>query len=142
MNHILEDFYKALGDTKNVKEDLSSRLSNTLEIVETKDLGKYLSVPLLHKKVSQATFTGLVEKVKDRARNWLANRISLAGRITLPKSVLSSIPIYLMQSTHFPKGTYEVLDKICRAFVWGSTAQRKAPTLVSWDKVCQPKENV
>lgn len=86
MNHILEDFYKALGHTinrdksslyysKNVKEDISSRLSNSLEIVETKDLGKYLGVPQLHKKVSQATFTGLVEKVKDRARNWLANRI-------------------------------------------------------------------
>ena len=32
------------------------------------------------------------------------------------------------------------IDRICRQFIWGSSEYKKRVHLVSWDKVCKPKE--
>lgn len=58
--------------------------------------------------------------------SWKAQTLSLAGRVTLAKSVIQALPIYVMQSCLLPKGVCDDLDKICCSFVWGKdNGQRK-----------------
>ncbi|GMI70388.1 hypothetical protein HRI_000708100 [Hibiscus trionum] len=60
--------------------------SGGFELVE--DLGTYLGVPLLHKRVTKATYRFLIEKVERRLSGWASRTLSLAGRITLAKAIL------------------------------------------------------
>ncbi|CAA7042519.1 unnamed protein product [Microthlaspi erraticum] len=71
---------------------------------------------------------------------WKSRTLSLAGRITLTKSVLCSIPVHSMSSVKLPESTLNRLDRVARDFVWGSTAEKRKQHLLCWDKVCKPKE--
>ena len=107
-----------------------------LEIVD--DLGKYLGVSLLYKRVTRATYQYLIEKIDQRLSGWKAKSLALAGRITLAKAVLQAIPIYTMQTTWLPKGICDEIEKRIRRFVWGITPDHNAINLVKWDTVKKP----
>ena len=62
----------------------------------TGDLGKYLNVPLQHNRASSRTFKHVTDRFLQHLSSWKANSLSLAGRITLCSSVLSTTPLYLM----------------------------------------------
>ncbi|GMI72716.1 hypothetical protein like AT3G24255 [Hibiscus trionum] len=96
------------------------------------DLGMYLGVPLLHKRVTSATYKFLIEKVESRLSGWAARVLSLAGRITLAKAVLQAIPTYIMQTAWLPKSICEALERIIQRFIWGSPSGSKGIPLVRW----------
>jgi hypothetical protein len=56
---------------------------------------KYLGLPLSVQKLPKAVFYSLIEAIADRLHGWKASLIHSAGRATLVKAVLSSIPIYI-----------------------------------------------
>lgn len=70
--------------------------------------------------------------MRKKLAGWKAKLLSLAGRITLAKAVLSAIPIYAMQSTVIPKGICNEMEKIIRNFVWGNTKDKRGINLVKW----------
>ena len=89
---------------------------------------------ILQKRINKDTFGEVLEKVASRLAGWKKQTLSLAGRVTLTKSVLSSIPVHTMSTISMPVGILEKLDSLARSFVWGSGQH-----LVSWDKICKPK---
>ncbi|KAL4353303.1 hypothetical protein GQ457_06G005280 [Hibiscus cannabinus] len=103
------------------------------EVVE--DLGKYLGVSLLHKRVTHATYAYVLDAMRARLSGWAAQSLSLAGRITLAKSVLQSIPTYVMQATSLTKGICQEMEKLIRKFVWGGSDERTGIALLPWDTV-------
>lgn len=105
------------------------------------DLSKYLGIPLHHSRVSSSTYNFILEKVRKRLGTWKINKLSLAGRATLVKSVLNSIPIYYMQSTLLPAKVCEEIDKASRNFVWGTSNSRRRTPLVAWPKICMDKDS-
>ncbi|KAG7534372.1 Endonuclease/exonuclease/phosphatase superfamily [Arabidopsis thaliana x Arabidopsis arenosa] len=123
----------------NVNRDLSKRISEESGIKATCDLGKYLGMPVLHKRINKDTFGEVVERVSSRLAGWKGRLLSLAGRITLTKSVLSSIPVHSMSTISLPKSTLNSLDRASRSFLWGSTAEKKRQHLMSWKRICRPK---
>lgn len=46
-----------------------------------------------------------------------------------------------MQTSVIPISVCEEAKKICRDFIWGSTSDKRKCHLVSWEKLCKPKEN-
>ena len=115
----------------NVSRDLSKLISEESGIKATKDLGKYLGMPVLHKRINKDTFSELLEKVSSRLSGWKERTLSFAGRMTLTKAVLSSIPVHTMSSIALPQSTITRLDKASRSFLWGSTAEKRKQHLVS-----------
>ena len=71
--------------------------------------------------------------------SWKPNTLSFEGRMTLCKSILSSMPNYFMQTAHIPKWLHKDIDKICRGFLWGKSEGRRKKHLCNWDRVCTPK---
>jgi hypothetical protein len=69
----------------------------------------------------------------------LSENLSLAGRITLCKSVLMSVPLYPMQSILLPKSIFHEIEKICRRFIWADYEGSKKVHLIKWKKICQPR---
>lgn len=94
---------------------------------------------MLQKRMNKETFSTVIERVAARLSSWKSHVLSLAGRITLTKAVLSSIPVHSMSSVMMPKSTLKSLDKVSRSFLWGSTAERRKQHLLPWSKVCLPK---
>ncbi|KAL4291711.1 hypothetical protein GQ457_14G003420 [Hibiscus cannabinus] len=106
--------------SRNCQAANRSRISRGLDFEEVMDLGKYLGVPLLHSRVSKATYSYVLENIRSRLSGWAARTLSLAGRITLAKSVLQAISTYASQtswSSWFPKGLCQEMEKLIRIFV-------------------------
>ena len=93
-------------------------------------------MPILQKRINKDTFVEVLEKVASRLSGWKKQTLSLAGRVTMTKAVLSSIPIHSMSTISLPVSTLKKLDSLSRSFVLGSGQH-----LVSWDKVCRPKSD-
>ena len=71
---------------------------------------------------------------------WKARLLPFVGRSVLVKSVMSSIPNYVLQAITLPAHLCENLDKINRDFLWGSTSEKRRLHLVGWSKIIRPKE--
>ncbi|CAA7025019.1 unnamed protein product [Microthlaspi erraticum] len=116
-------------------------ISDESGIEATRDLRKYLGMPVLQKRINKDTFREVLEKVSSRLAGGKSQILSFAGRITLKKAVLSSIPVHTMSSIMLPQSTLASLDKTSRAFLWGDTNEKRRQHLLAWDNVCLPKEN-
>ncbi|XP_010473926.1 PREDICTED: uncharacterized protein LOC104753360 [Camelina sativa] len=150
LRSVLEQFCGASGQkvslekskiffSNNVSRELGKLISEESGIKSTKDLGKYLGMPVLQKRLNKETFGEVLERVSSRLAGWKSHTLSLAGRLTLTKALLSSIPVHSMSTIMLPKATLASLDKISRTFLWGGTGERRKQNLVSWKKVCMPK---
>lgn len=105
--------------SKNVEGPLAQRISTKSGFSKTFNLGKYLSVPLLHNRVSVSTYSYILKKIQGRLAGWKVDRLSIAGTVTLCKLVLSALPIYTIQLASLPKMICNEIEKIYRKFVWG-----------------------
>lgn len=127
--------------SSNVSRDLEKDVSAASGIQSSRDLGKYLGMPILQKRMNKDTFGDVLARVSSRLAGWKSCVLSMAGRLTLTKAVLSSIPVHSMSSIVLPKSTLAGLDKISRSFLWGSNVEKKKPHLLAWKKLCRPKRD-
>lgn len=67
--------------------------------------------------------------------SWKRRFLSLAGRLTLIKAVLSSLPVYYLSLFKMPEGVAKELDKIQAAFLWGGSVIKSKIHMVKWFEV-------
>ena len=132
----------------NVQAELKREVCSRLGIQATENIGNYLGFPIKHKGVPRSRLNFIVERVMNKLAGWKARFLSFAGRSVLVKSVMSSIPNYVMQAAALPAQLCEKLDKSIEisygvqlvrseGFIWWVGArllgQRKR---VSWESSC------
>ncbi|KAL2518747.1 Retrotransposon [Abeliophyllum distichum] len=79
----------------------------------------YLGVPLFKEARKIFLYDDLVQKVRSRIFGWASRLLSFGGRISLIRSVLSSIPLYLLQIIKPPKAILKKLDgRLFRVIHW------------------------
>ncbi|KAL8143028.1 hypothetical protein V2J09_016060, partial [Rumex salicifolius] len=96
-------------------------------------------VPTAIGRLKAEKYNGIHDKVSQRLQGWKARSLLLASRVTLATSVLSSIPLYSMQSAYLPRSVCDSTDQSIRSFIWGSTSARRRIHLLAWDKISLPK---
>ena len=79
----------------------------------------YLGLPLGAHHKSIIVWDGVEERFRRRLAMWKRQFISNGGRITLIRSTLSSMPIYLMSLLRIPRVVSLRLEKIQRDFLCG-----------------------
>jgi hypothetical protein len=68
--------------------------------------------------------------------------MNIAGRRELVRSVLSSLPVYLLTVVKAPKNFLKEIDKLRRRFLWAGDQQLSGGKCkVAWGKVCMPPFN-
>ena len=71
---------------------------------------------------------------------WKHLYLSKGGRLTLLKSILSSLPIYYLSLFTIPVAMADKLERIQRNFLWGSLEECFKHSLMAWEKACSPLE--
>ena len=66
--------------------------------------------------------------------------ISKGGILTLIRSMLCNMPIYIMSLFQLSKGAKKRLEEIQRDFLWEGGNSGRKPHLVNWKIVCVGKE--
>jgi hypothetical protein len=64
---------------------------------------QYLGVPVHHSKLKRDDIQHVVDKILKRAAGWRGKLINDAAKLELVRSVMASIPIYLLSVIKFPK---------------------------------------
>lgn len=65
------------------------------------------------------------ERFSKKLALWKRQYLSMGGRLTLLKSILSGLPIYFMSLFIIPKSVAVTLERLCRAFLWEGGALEK-----------------
>lgn len=117
--------------SKNLPRAKIAKFEGLLEFRHTYNIGKYLAFPLLSGRVTVLDFAFIVDKVHSRLASWKGRLLSRAGRVTLAKSVLSSMPVYTMHNLWMPESICANLDSCIKQFIWGGRTSH----WVKWNKV-------
>lgn len=98
----------------------------------------YLGVPLTYKKLLIRDWAPLVRHFESRLSMWKGSCHSYAGRLVLIKSVLYSLPVYLMSLFKMPTTLVTKLAGYMRRFLWKGRIDGRCLNRVSWDVICSP----
>ncbi|PKI51404.1 hypothetical protein CRG98_028200 [Punica granatum] len=110
---VLERFCQASGEkvsatktsiffSRNVVMEDREAICRVSSFAATNTLGSYLGVQLVHGRVSKEHFSQIIHQVQARLNGWASKSLSMAGRITLAKSVIQAMPSYAMHTMQLP----------------------------------------
>ncbi|GJS06333.1 RNA-directed DNA polymerase, eukaryota [Tanacetum coccineum] len=102
---------------------------------------RYLGVMVGDCMSRKLAWAETVQKLHSRLSNWKVKTLSIRGRLTLRKSVLSASPLYNMSIYKVPKGVMNEMEAIRSKFFNGADTLERKITWVSWDKVLASKKN-
>ncbi|GJW23431.1 RNA-directed DNA polymerase, eukaryota, reverse transcriptase zinc-binding domain protein [Tanacetum coccineum] len=82
----------------------------------------------------------IIGKVSNRLSKWKIKTLSVGGRLTLIKSVLTSLPLYHMSLYKAPLGVLRDLESLRRKFFNGADINEKRFSMISWNKILASKQ--
>ena len=81
---------------------IKEQLARILGLPTTDCIGTYLETPIFTTHRTASSYQYLVENIRKRIEGWQTKYLSMAGRATLIKASITSIPTYAMQTTLLP----------------------------------------
>lgn len=100
----------------------------------------YLGVPVGANISLKRNLKPITEKMRNKLSSWKVNSFSFGRRVTLIKSVLSSLPLYFPSLFKAPKSILKELEKLRRSFLWGYVENKNKLNSVAWKTVIGPKD--
>ena len=101
---------------------------------------KYLGVPFHFTKLRREDLQPIIDNIIKRIAWWKGRLLSYAGRLTLLKACLASIPIYLMSIIKFPRWAIDMINSHMARFLWNNSEDKHKYHLTNWQLVAQKKE--
>ncbi|GKA61194.1 putative reverse transcriptase domain, reverse transcriptase zinc-binding domain protein [Tanacetum coccineum] len=123
----------------NVINHVKSAILNVMPFSEGTLPVKYLGVPLISSRLLNRDCKILVEKARNRIRDWKNKSLSFAGRLQLCNSVISSMQVYWASVLSIPFGIIDDIQQLIRGFLWCNGEYKRGKSKVSWDVICLPK---
>ncbi|XP_061363416.1 uncharacterized protein LOC133307012 [Gastrolobium bilobum] len=149
--HCLEKFSKMSGQcvsigksciyfSKNTPEEAVKSITEISGFKNINNLGCYLGAMMRHGRINKNHYATVISRVQDRLLGWKSKCLSLAGRVTLAKSVISAISCYHMQKNTLPVHVCQDIEKLQRNFISGDLDSKRKAHYVAWEHMCQPKD--
>lgn len=148
ISNVLHNFARAFGlrcnltkstalGSANVEVSAKACIAQILNIPFVPGFDKYLGFPIINGRIRIVDFDFLLYKMNSKLSNWKHRLLNKAGRTTLARSVLASVPLYYMQHLWLLQATCDRTDKVIRDFVWKNEEGIGLP-LVKWERVARP----
>jgi len=90
----------------------------------------YLDIPLGANMRKAASWQSVLDKVQKRLKSWRSSSLFRAGRLTMIKSVLNSLPLYYLSLFKVPKKMADDIIRIQRKFLWNGDKEGRFMPLV------------
>jgi hypothetical protein len=150
LQEILQTFSEASGLECNKEKSLifffntppqvQRHISDILGFKRSSLPSKYLGIPLIDNALRNSSWEHLLSSFSKRLSSWTFRALNLPSRLILLKAVLQALPIYIFSALAAPKFVLTTIKSLQRNFLWQGLAKEKKIALVSWDKLCRPKE--
>uniref|UniRef100_A0A0A9GPV4 Reverse transcriptase zinc-binding domain-containing protein n=1 Tax=Arundo donax TaxID=35708 RepID=A0A0A9GPV4_ARUDO len=99
----------------------------------------YLGLPITMGRLKLIHVQHIQDKAKEKMAGWQGKLLNPAGHRELVRTVLSSLPTYLLTALKSPKKFIEEFDKSRRCFLWaGNHELHGGKCKVNWLCVCHP----
>ncbi|XP_028065584.1 uncharacterized protein LOC114268593 [Camellia sinensis] len=95
----------------------------------------FLGLPLGANPDRKSTWKPVIDNVRARLLGWMRKMLPFVGRLTLIKSVLSSLLVYYLSFFRMPEGVAHDFEKIEPAFLWSGNDLKRKVHLVKWLEV-------
>ncbi|XP_026460097.1 uncharacterized protein LOC113360875 [Papaver somniferum] len=125
--------------SKKTNPELVDTITQLMGVKHMSSKEKYLGSPLLLGHSKQEDFKSIEDNFLSSYSSWSSTSLTQAGRSTMIKHVLNSVPIYQMGTYKLRSQLINKLTTIQRRFFWGHNSNRGSNPL-GWHKVCIPKE--
>jgi hypothetical protein len=101
---------------------------------------QYLGLPLTLGRTKMVHLQYIQDRAKGKLAGWQGKLVNMAGRRELVRSVLSSLPVYLLTVIRAPKNFLKELDKLRKRFLWARDGELSGGKCkVAWTNVCAPE---
>ncbi|KAL0453461.1 UNVERIFIED_CONTAM: hypothetical protein Slati_1324200 [Sesamum latifolium] len=125
--------------SKNVPHPRRVELANQLGVVLKDKHDKYFGLPSIVGQSKKEVFSCVKDRVWQHIQNWTSKQLSQAGRTVFIKSIIQSIPTYIMSCFQIPYGLLKDIEGMEADFFWHQGKDRKIHWLV-WGKLCKNKK--
>ncbi|KAL0394575.1 UNVERIFIED_CONTAM: hypothetical protein Slati_4423700 [Sesamum latifolium] len=125
--------------SKNVDAVSRTTLANILGVTVVSKHDKYLGLPMVVGRSRKEVFDGIKEQMWKKLQNWSSKQLSQRRHMVLMKSVLQSLPTYVMSCFLLPNSLLGEIESMMAAVFWSCRSNTKIHWL-SWDKICKRKE--
>lgn len=91
-------------------------------------------------RVKGEYFSYLLDNLNNKISGWMKNLLSMAGRVTLIRSVLSSMSNHVISVLPIPKKILKGMESILANFLWNQGSDKKHHW-VRFELICRPKSD-
>lgn len=135
---VVTDGKCTLLTSSNLGRSFTMGMARALRVQVANHPGKYLGIPLQWGRISEKTYSELLEKLSNRMAGWKSKSLNIAGRSVLIKSVLDPVSNHVMSMLKLPKGLINKIDKFRKKILWGGDKDARKMHNVNWQTVCSP----
>ena len=135
------NFHKSKIAGVNVGGNVVASYAKMLNYAQMRVPFKYLGLEVGGNPRTVKFWEPVLTKLKARLNGWRGRFLSLAGRISLVKTIISSVPLYYLSIFKAPESIYKNITSIQRRFLWGWGKEKRPIQWVSWEDVCKSKED-
>ncbi|KAI0492266.1 hypothetical protein KFK09_026535 [Dendrobium nobile] len=97
----------------------------------------YLGLKIALRRLKYEDYQFIIENALKKLNQWASKLLSLAGKLTLVKTVLLALPTFHASHSLVPKRVLEDLDIACKNFIWCKN-NGKGMHYVNWLDMCKP----
>ena len=152
LHKVLKRYEEASGQSINTEKSsisfshktprsLKTVVQDTLSIHKERGVGKYLGLPEHFGRSKSDLFSSIVDRIRQKARGWSNRFLSTAGKMTMLKSVLSSVPSHAMSCFELPVLLCKRIQSALTRFWWDDRMDSKKMAWIAWEKLIRPKEH-
>lgn len=114
----------------------TKRISKAIGFRYVSDID-YLVIPLAICQLVACNFNNILNSASSKEISWGQHNLSHAGRVTLIRTTLLAILIYLISLTLVLRGNFTTIKKITHHFIWQKGRKYRGMHYVAWSKLCQ-----
>jgi hypothetical protein len=126
---------------KGVQSGIRRRILKTLGFSLGSLPFRYLGAMIGIDRLRVSDFEPLLDKVRKKLSTWKSKSLAFAGRVTLIKAVLQSMPIFILSASWVPKTVIEKLEQLFRMFLWSKDGKTRGLAMIKYDDLRKLREN-
>ncbi|GMP84262.1 hypothetical protein CsSME_00037854 [Camellia sinensis var. sinensis] len=134
------NYNKSMVIGVGVEEDLLNDFADALNCSKHALPFMFLGMPFGASPRLKSTWDPIVKKFKLRLATWKRKHLSFGGRLTLIKSMLSSLPVYYLSLFKMHVSVIKELESIQAKLLWGGSDLKRKIHMVKWSDVTRRRD--